>query len=95
MRTKLLIPRYTIEQFKKDLEEPYAWPGGYPRYFICFDGDALSYAAANDNAELIEEAIQANDNSGWRVIWCDVNWEDDGLFCAHSGERIPSAYGEE
>ena len=46
---------YTIQQFSKDLEQPYAWPGGYPRYFITNDGVALSYDAARENRRLIEE----------------------------------------
>ena len=32
---------------------------------------------------------------GWRVIACDVNWEDENLYCAHSGKRIESAYCED
>jgi hypothetical protein len=34
-------------------------------------------------------------NDGWRVIGCDVNWEDPSLYCDHTGARIPSAYAEE
>jgi hypothetical protein len=26
---------------------PYAWPGGYPQYFIAGDGNALSFAAVH------------------------------------------------
>jgi hypothetical protein len=43
---------YTIQQFSKDLDEPYAWPGGYPRYFITNDGAALSYNAARENRQI-------------------------------------------
>jgi hypothetical protein len=34
------MTNYTLQQFLKDLDEPYAWPGGYPRYFITNDGEA-------------------------------------------------------
>lgn len=85
---------YSIEQFRTDLENPYAWPGGYPRFFICNDGEALSYKAARENQTLIESAISDCDNSGWRVIGCEINWEDTNLYCAHNGDVIESAYGE-
>ena len=86
---------YTIEQFRADLSEPYAWPGGYPRYFVTSDGAALSYKAAKDESELIETAIAEDLSDGWRVVACDINWEDSDLYCDHTGERIESAYGED
>lgn len=87
---------YTSEQFKTDLDNPYAWPGGYPRYFVCGDGEALSFAAAKENAQLIIDAIRDEDKrSDWYVVGCDINWEDTELHCAHSGEKIESAYGED
>ena len=63
-------------------------------YFVCSDGEALSFEAAKENARRICEAIRDHSNDGWRVIGADVNWEDSSLFCAHSGKRIESAYGE-
>lgn len=87
---------YTVEQFLADLEQPYAWPGGYPRFFICSDGAALSFNAARQNKELILDAVQEQDNhSGWRVVACEVNWEDTDLICDHDGTRIESAYGDD
>jgi hypothetical protein len=86
---------YSADQFTRDLAEPYAWPGGYPRYFITADGAALSYAAAENERRLIRRAIRTDDNaSGWRVIGCDINWEDPELYCDHTGARIESAYAE-
>lgn len=89
-------PVYTVEQFRADLQEPYVWPGGYPRYFLCSDGEALSYAAAQECAPLIEQAIEHRDTSGgWRVVACEVNWEDPELYCSHTNKRIESAYAED
>jgi len=85
---------YTVADFDRDLAEPYAWPGCYPKFFITSDGEALSYAAARDNAELIRESIAEHSRDGWRVDGCDVNWEDSELYCSHTGELIESAYGE-
>jgi hypothetical protein len=86
---------YTVDNFVRDLAEPYAWPGGYPRYFITADGAALSYKAAETERRLIRRAIRTNDNTGgWRVVGCDINWEDAELYCDHTGYRIESAYAE-
>ena len=63
---------YTVADFDADLDHPYAWPGGYPRYFVTNDGEALSFAAAKDNASQIRDAIESHDNGGWRVV-------EDGL----------------
>jgi hypothetical protein len=86
--------KYTVEQFKTDLEQPYAWPGGYPRYFITADGAALSYKAAEDNQTLIIDAIDSNCNDGWQIVGCEINWEDAELYCDHIGDRIESAYAD-
>ena len=84
--------KYTIEQFQKDIQEPYAWPGGYPRFFVMHDGEALSFKAAKENQSLIELSIKDNLDDGWHVIGCEINWEDNSLYCAHSNELIESAY---
>jgi hypothetical protein len=74
---------------------PYAWPGGYPLYFITHDGEALSFASVRKNLATILDSIAHNHKDGWRVVACDVNYEDSTLTCADSGERIESAYGED
>lgn len=75
---------------------PYAWPGGYPLFFITSDGAALSFDSAKSEAKLICQAIRDNDTRcGWHVCAVDVNWEDPALYCDHSGKRIESAYAEE
>lgn len=86
----------TISDFRKAMRDgPYAWPGGYPRYFITSDGAALSFESAKRNRRLILDAIQEGraDQSGWRVVAVDINWEDQDLICDHSYEPIASAYG--
>jgi len=72
---------------------PFAWPGGYPLYFVCSDGEALSFDAARKHAALITSALRDPwDKSGWRVIGAEVNWEDPRLMCAHTGKPIEAAY---
>lgn len=74
----------------------YAWPGGYPRYFITADGAALSFDSVKENLREVLSAIARNDRrGGWRVEACVINWEEPDLYCAHSGARIESAYAEE
>lgn len=87
----------TVFDFNKALSlGPYAWPGGYPYYFITIDDEALSFDAAVENADLIRDAIINNEAfSGWRVVGMVVNWEDNELYCAHSGVLIPSAYADD
>lgn len=72
----------------------FAWPGGYPCYFITSDGSALSFEAARKERRNILDSIANNHNDGWRVIGLDINWENDNLYCDHTGKRIQSAYAE-
>jgi hypothetical protein len=87
----------TVEDFRKTLESgPYAWPGGYPCYFVMADGEALSFDAAKENAGDIEAALLDPCRHGdWKVCGFDVNWEDASLFCSHTNKRIESAYAED
>ena len=86
---------FTKADFEAALKNgAWAWPGGYPIYFLCSDGEALSFESAKENAEQVCWAIEAKSNCGWRVVGADVNWEDSTLTCSHSNRLIPSAYGE-
>jgi hypothetical protein len=62
---------YTSQQFLEDLKQPYAWPGGYPRYFVTSDGAALSFKAADEESGAITDSIDRRLNDGWQVIGCD------------------------
>jgi len=75
---------------------PYAFPGGYPVYFIAADGEPLSYDAVKNNLKLVMHAVAYPHyrEDGWRIVGMDINWEDPELFCAHTGDRIESAYAE-
>ncbi len=80
------IERMTTLDVKRALRSgPYAWPGGYPLFFVTCDGAALSFDAMRERFR--EEA--------GAVMGVDVNWEDADLYCDHTGRRIPSAYGED
>ncbi len=86
---------YSIADFRRDIRQPYAWPGGYPRFFLTNDGAALSFAAAKERRRDILESIRDDLRDGWRVVACPVNEENSGLTCDHTGAAIPSAYGDD
>lgn len=73
---------------------PYAWPGGYPLFFITSDGAALSFDAVRQEIRQVIWSMRHGVNDGWRVVAVDVNWEDSDLTCEHTGKRIGCAYGE-
>lgn len=73
----------------------YAWPGGYPLYFITSDGAALSFDSVRAELGQVLRSIAGRHSDGWRVVACDINYEDSDLRCDHSGERIPSANGDD
>ena len=73
----------------------YAWPGGYPRYFIAEDGEALSFRTVRENYREVYRSTRDADSGGWAVVAVDINWEDQHLCDAHSGAAIPSAYGDD
>ena len=69
----------------------WAWPGGYPIYYLSSDCETICAHCANspdfrtwDGADL-EHLIIAS----------DVNWEDPSMYCANCNERIESAYADE
>ncbi len=75
----------------------YAWPGGYPLYFLTTEGEALSFEAVRKHwADVVRSVcgFQGGDSS-WCVIEVATNWELPDLFCAETQERIESAYAED
>ncbi len=86
----------TISDFRRAMRNgPYAWPGGYPVYFVTSTGEALSFDAVRENVRLILESIAHRMDDGWRIVGADINYEDGELYCAHTCGRIESAYAED
>jgi len=61
----------------------YAWPGGYPLFYLDKENNVLCPDCANRDVDQSQEVIAA-----------DVNWEDDALYCDDCSRRIESAYNE-
>ena len=74
---------------------PYAWPGGYPMYFITSDGAALSFEAVCENYRSCLWSMRHGVSDGWRIVGVGINWEDVSLTCDRTGKPIESAYGSE
>lgn len=75
----------------------YAWPGGYPIYYVLEDGEVLCPACMNNENGSIAytgESPDSINNPGWHVVGNDVNYEDESMFCAHCNKQIEAAYGE-
>ena len=72
----------------------YAWPGGYPLYYVTTDGAALcADCMTQERAQIVRSTVE-NSHDGWNVSGQDVNWEDTQLYCDHCNKRIESAYAE-
>jgi len=85
----------TISEFRRAVRSgPYAWPGGYPLYFVCDDGEALCCDCVKRERRNILDSIAHGHRDGWRVVGMDVNYEDGELYCGHCSRQIESAYAE-
>lgn len=87
-------PAEILRQLRADLR----WRGIYgarTRYYIAQDGGHLSREAVRDNYREISHAIRHESDPAWRICGAAVNWEDPRLYCDHTGDRIPSEYGDE
>ena len=83
----------TVAQFKATLRNgSHTDLGGYPMFFITSDGGALSFESAIENYSEIIDSIKNDHSDGWRIVACDINYEDSDLSCCHSGDKIESAY---
>lgn len=64
----------------------YAWPGGYPIFYLDAESSVLCPKCA--------EKSRTDDVEKFRPIAADCNWEDASLYCDQCSKRIESAYAE-
>jgi len=62
----------------------WAWPGGYPLYYLDKGGMVLCPTCANKDVD-----------DGQAVIDAGINYEDASLYCDDCSTRIESAYAED
>lgn len=65
----------------------YAWPGGYPIYYLCADGGTLCPKCANGND------VATLDAPDWNVTGYGIHWEGEPITCDGCNAQIASAYG--
>ncbi len=72
----------------------YAWPGGYPVYYVTSDGAALCPSCTTkERAQIVRSTVE-HSHDGWALEGSDINWENSDLYCDHCSKRIESAYAE-
>ena len=82
-----------IEQVKRAIRQPYAWPGGYPVYTVMADGDLLCADCAK--AEFRQIVRDTKYHGCWAATGAEILWESDSpQHCAQCSKHLPSAYGE-
>jgi len=86
---QLALSGYSKVTFVKPEWEKWAWPGGYPIYYVCKDGGCLCADCCNKEIALTTQT----DDPQWHIVAADINYEDDSLVCDHCGKNIESAYG--
>ena len=84
-----------LREVKDAIRNPYAWPGGYPKYVVMCDGEAMSVSAARDNWRDICRDTLNQFRYNFAAAGIDINWEDPALLCCQTGKRIESAYADE
>ena len=74
----------------------YAWPGGYPMFFIMGDGETMHVECVKARWRDVAWAHINNQfhNRDFLCDAADVNWEDGDMTCCECNKRIESAYAE-
>ena len=67
----------------------YAFPGGYPIYYLSRDNGVLCPECANDYKKGRDNEEQL------KPVEVDINYENDSLYCDNCGRRVESAYAED
>src|SRR6266581_3178159 len=68
----------------------------YGTFFVTNEGEVLSVKAVKNNIKDVIRAIKFPDNnSTWKLTYCDINWENQELYCEETNERIEPIYSVE
>lgn len=80
------MDRPNVERMRDGSLPAFAFPGGYPMYYVLSDCSCLCPDCMNE--------VEA-DLDGVYISGVDINWEDGALYCDDCGTRIESAYTED
>jgi hypothetical protein len=94
------LRRHLALPVNRDPLPAYAWPGGYPLYYLFGDGGVICPACVNREVGEIDAAVRdARGNrphrsgcGGWAVDAVEANYEGSDLHCDHCGKPIECAY---
>lgn len=74
----------------------YAWPGGYPVFYLAADNGILCPDCANgENGSECCGELDADcpSDDQWIIVAHDIHWEGEPIVCEHCDAQIQSAYG--
>lgn len=92
----IVLLKNKIKETIRQVEQGYAWPGGYPVFAVMKDGSILCPHCVKENRKLIYiDSIGYSYRSGWEIEGSEINWEDIELSCDHCYEEIECAYPDE
>jgi len=77
-------PKVSEIRLESGVLPKYAFPGGYPLYYLDAEGNILC-----------AECARSNDDYTASLVDYAVNYEDAFLYCDHCSTRIESAYAED
>lgn len=74
----------------------WAFPGGYPYFYLMADNETMCSDCANREAVTVEGETELDQHidKQWHIVDAGINWEDESLYCCHCNAKIESAYGE-
>lgn len=91
MRLDIMTTKALLSALRKGVYTSY---GSYPTFFLMDDGETVSHQGIRENLKEVLRAMRQKQNNGYRVVACEINYEDPDMRCAMTNERIPSAYAE-
>ena len=78
-----------VEYAEELIANPYAFPGGYPKFAVTDDGQVMCKDCCETEMEAIKEATRFD---GWNIELLTINFEDNNLHCDYCCGLIDSAY---
>jgi hypothetical protein len=83
----------TVHELKATLRSGnYTDLGCYPLYLLTDDNDTMSFDGAIANLRQIIQSVATKANDGWRIVSCDINYEDSDMICCATNQPIECAY---
>jgi len=73
--------------------QSFAWPGGYPIFYLAADNGILCPDCANGKNGSECQNPECQDEDQWRIVAAEIHWEGEPLVCEHCNGEIESAYG--